>query len=54
LEKEWTRPAGSRSELRANDSYGLLMLTLRDTAFDWRFVPAPGSSLVDAGTAACH
>jgi len=30
------------------------MLTLRDAAFDWRFVPAAGSSLVDAGTAACH
>lgn len=51
---EFIRPASSRTELRANDSYGLLMLTLHDAGFDWRFVPAAGSSLVDAGTAACH
>jgi hypothetical protein len=29
------------------------MLTLRDADFSWRFVPAAGSTLVDAGTAAC-
>ena len=51
---EFVRPAGSRSELRANDSYGLLMLTLRDTAFDWRFVPTAGSPLADAGSGACQ
>ncbi len=51
---EFARPTGPRTELRVNDSYGLLMLTLRDTGFDWRFVPAAGSSLVDTGSAACH
>lgn len=45
---------GPRTELRANDSYGLLMLTLHDGSFDWRFVPALGSSLVDKGSATCH
>lgn len=51
---EFIRPSGPQSEIRANDSYGLLMLTLRDAAFDWRFVPAPGSAFVDAGSAACR
>jgi hypothetical protein len=51
---EFLHPRGPQTELRANDSYGLLMLTLHDAAFDWRFIPAAGSLLTDAGTAACH
>jgi len=51
---EFPSPAGPRTEWRANDSYGLLTLTLHDAGFDWRFVPAAGSPLIDAGTAACH
>jgi hypothetical protein len=51
---ELTRAIGPHTELRVNDSHGLLMLTLHDTSFDWRFVPAPGSTLVDAGTGQCH
>lgn len=51
---ELTRPPGPRTELRADASYGLLMLTLGDTGYSWRFVPALGSTLVDAGTAECH
>ncbi len=45
---------GPRTLLRANDSYGLLMLTLQQGAFEWRFVSTPDSSLVDAGSAACR
>jgi len=51
---EFAQPMGPHTELRVNDSYGLLMLTLHDASFDWRFVPAPGSTLVDAGTGQCH
>ncbi|MEO7869725.1 MAG: metallophosphoesterase [Candidatus Limnocylindria bacterium] len=51
---ELTRLAGPHTELRVNDSHGLLMLTLHDASFDWRFVPAPGSTLLDAGTGECH
>ena len=51
---EFGRPRGARTELRANDSYGLLMLTLRAADFSWRFVPAAGSTLLDAGSAECH
>ena len=48
------RPRGAHTERRVNDSYGLLLLTLRDAGYAWRFVPAAGSTLVDAGTASCH
>jgi len=48
------RPTGARTELRVNDSYGLLMLTLREAGFSWRFVPAEGSTLLDAGSGECH
>ena len=51
---EFARPMGPHTELRVNDSYGLLMLTLHDASFDWRFVPALGSTLVDTGTGQCH
>jgi hypothetical protein len=47
-------PPESRTEVRTNDSHGLLMLTLEETGYDWRFVPAVGSTLVDAGNGTCH
>ncbi len=51
---ELTRSIGPHTELRVNDSYGLLMLTLGEDAYEWRFVSAPGSSLVDLGSGQCH
>jgi Ca2+-binding RTX toxin-like protein len=42
------------SEARIAGVYGVLSLKLRATAYDWRFVPQPGSSAGDKGTAACH
>ncbi len=50
----FTRPPDSQTELRANDSYGVLALELLDGAYRWRFVPIPGDELDDAGTATCH
>lgn len=51
---ELTRPRGPRTELRASDSYGLLVLELRDGAYRWQFVPIPGDFLTDSGAASCH
>jgi len=42
------------SEVRNGDTYGVLLLHLRPTSFDWRFVPEPGYSFSDAGSQACH
>ncbi len=44
----------ANSELRNNTSLGILQLTLHSSSFDWQFVPIPGHTLADAGTASCH
>jgi hypothetical protein len=42
------------SEFRSNSTYGVLKMTLRPGAYDWRFLSVPGGSNRDSGTAACH
>jgi hypothetical protein len=32
----------------------VLRLTLRENAYDWRFVPVAGSTFTDAGTGRCR
>ena len=50
----WPGSPGPHTEVRNNDTYGLLELTLRPADFAWRFIPAAGGSFTDSGTAACH
>lgn len=50
------RPLGTvkaNSEVRNTSSTGVLKLTLHAASYDWQFVPIPGHTLADAGTAAC-
>jgi hypothetical protein len=50
------RPVGTvqpNSEVRNNDAWGVLKLTLRATAADWEFVPVDGQSFRDSGTVEC-
>jgi hypothetical protein len=42
------------SEIRIEHVYGVLDLTLRPGAYDWRFVPEPGAQSTDSGSATCH
>ena len=42
------------SEVRNNSTYGVLMLTLHPTSYDWRFVPEAGKTFTDAGSESCH
>ncbi len=42
------------SEVRNGDTFGVLKLTLRDGAYEWEFVPEPGSTFSDRGTGTCH
>src|SRR3954466_10786358 len=44
----------ANSELRSSTSLGILKLTLHPASFDWQFLPIPGNTLNDAGTAACQ
>jgi hypothetical protein len=50
----FTRPQDPQTEVRADDSYGLLALQLDARDYDWQFVPIPGDELQDSGSAACH
>jgi hypothetical protein len=42
------------SEVRNNDTFGVLQLTLRADGYDWQFVPEAGKTFTDAGTGSCH
>jgi hypothetical protein len=51
---EWPGSPLVQTEVRADDTYGLLELTLGSTDYAWRFVPASGGSFTDSGEDACH
>lgn len=46
------RVGGSRA--RWAGGYGVLALTLRGDAYDWRFVPVAGETYADAGSGSCR
>jgi hypothetical protein len=42
-------------EVRNNDTFGVLQLTLRDGGYDWKFIPANGyGTFTDSGSGTCH
>lgn len=46
--------AAPNSELFNDTSFGALKMSLHDGSYDWQFVPIPGNTLADSGTATCH
>ena len=42
------------SVTRQASTHGVLDLTLRDGAYDWRFVPVAGGTYTDSGTLTCR
>jgi acid phosphatase type 7 len=42
------------SEVRNNDTYGVLKLTLYPNGYDWQFIPVAGKSFTDTGSGNCH
>jgi len=51
------RPFGTiraNSEVRNSNSLGIMKLTLHAEGYDWQFVPIPGHTLTDAGSATCN
>jgi hypothetical protein len=42
------------SQVRNGTTFGVLKLTLHPSSYSWEFVPAPGASFTDSGTAPCH
>jgi hypothetical protein len=46
--------AKPNSEVRQNNTFGVLKLTLHPTSYDWKFVPEAGKTFTDSGSTACH
>ena len=44
----------ANSEVRNDDAYGVLKLTLHPESYDWRFVPVEGERFADSGEGRCH
>ena len=42
------------SEVRNNDTFGVLKLTLKPNGYDWKFLPEAGKTFTDAGSGSCH
>lgn len=41
------------SEVREHETWGVLKMTLRPTSYDWEFIPIPGQTFTDSGSAPC-
>ena len=42
------------SEVRNNDTYGVVVLHLKPQGYEWQFVPEAGKTFSDSGVSACH
>jgi hypothetical protein len=47
------RPA-PHSEVRDNETFGVLRLTLRPGSYRWDFIPVRGAEFTDTGSGTCH
>ena len=43
----------ANSEVRDDETYGVLQLTLHPKSYDWQFIPVAGSTFADSGSGAC-
>lgn len=50
----WPGSPGPHTEVRANDTYGLLQLTLGAADYSWQFIAAGGGTFTDAGSGNCR
>ena len=46
-------PVAPNSEIRQQDTYGVLQLTLHADSYDWRFTATAGDPFTDSGTDSC-
>ena len=44
----------AHSEVRNNDTFGVLQVTLNAAGYNWRFVPEAGKTFTDSGSDVCH
>ena len=48
-----TGPLAKNSKVHYVQGWGVLEMTLKESGYDWRFVPVPGSPKADSGSAKC-
>jgi hypothetical protein len=51
------RPFGmpiANSQVRDDDTFGVLELTLLPTSYSWQFIPEAGGTFADSGSSPCH
>jgi hypothetical protein len=41
------------SQVRNNNTHGVLKLTLHANSYDWQFIPIAGQTFTDSGTTQC-
>jgi hypothetical protein len=46
--------AKANSEVRNNNTFGVLKLTLKPEGYEWKFLPEAGKTFTDDGTGSCH
>jgi hypothetical protein len=46
--------SAANSQVREEDTFGVLKLTLHPTSYSWQFVPEAGQTFTDSGTGNCH
>lgn len=46
--------AAANSEVRYNDDWGVLKLTLLTQSYEWEFISATGGQVIDSGSQDCH
>ena len=44
----------ANSEVRNNNTWGVLEMTLHASSYDWKFLPVAGGTFTDSGSGTCH
>ena len=44
----------ANSEVRNDNTFGVLELRLRRSGYSWKFIPIAGGQFTDSGSASCH
>ena len=47
-------PTVDNLQVRNNETFGVLKVTLRPGAYDWQFMPVAGKTFTDSGSGNCH
>ena len=49
-----TTPPPANGEVRDNTTFGILLVRLHPSGYDWQFMPIAGSRFSDSGSGSCH